>query len=93
MPDKATWFKCAPPLRSRSNQDKLWAALKAGQIDGVASDHSPCPPGMKELETGDFMKAWGGIAGAACLLRFIQHIVEVQNLLSCIPGHCTFLVQ
>lgn len=64
VPDKATWYKCAPPLRPRPNQDVLWAAVQAGQIDGVASDHSPCPPDMKELETGNFMKAWGGIAGA-----------------------------
>ena len=64
VPDKATWYKCAPPLRPQPNQDALWAAVQAGQIDGVASDHSPCPPDMKELETGNFMKAWGGIAGA-----------------------------
>ena len=38
-------------------------AVKAGKIDGLASDHSPCPPDMKELESGNFMKAWGGIAG------------------------------
>ena len=63
VPDKATWYKCAPPLRPRPNQDALWAAVQAGQIDGVASDHSPCPPDMKELETGNFLKAWGGIAG------------------------------
>lgn len=63
VPEGATWFKCAPPLRSKANQDKLWAAVKAGKIDGVASDHSPCPPDMKELESGNFMKAWGGIAG------------------------------
>ena len=29
----------------------------------LASDHSPAPPGEKEMESGDFLKAWGGISG------------------------------
>ena len=28
----------------------------------VVSDHSPCTPGLKRLETGDFLGAWGGIS-------------------------------
>ena len=59
----ATQFKCAPPLRDRANRDALWQALVAGDLQLVASDHSPCPPSMKCLRDGDFMKAWGGIAG------------------------------
>jgi allantoinase len=31
-------------------------------IDLVVSDHSPCPPEMKLQDTGDFLRAWGGIA-------------------------------
>jgi allantoinase len=57
--DGATAFKCAPPIRSRANRDQLWQALQDGDIDLVASDHSPCAPEMKR---GDFMSAWGGIA-------------------------------
>ena len=60
--DGATAMKCAPPIRGRENRERLWEALRAGEIDLVASDHSPCPPEMKELETGDFFAAWGGIA-------------------------------
>lgn len=29
----------------------------------VVSDHSPCTPDLKRMDTGDFMSAWGGIAG------------------------------
>ena len=36
--------------------------MKDGLIDFVATDHSPAPPALKELESGDFMKAWGGIS-------------------------------
>jgi allantoinase len=62
IPDNATEFKCAPPIRERENREKLWAALRDGTIDLIASDHSPCPPSMKLREQGDFLRAWGGIA-------------------------------
>ena len=62
IPDGATEFKCAPPIRDAANREKLWDALQRGLIDLVASDHSPCLPEMKLKESGDFMRAWGGIA-------------------------------
>jgi allantoinase len=62
IPDGATEFKCAPPIRENENREKLWAALRDGTIDLIASDHSPCPPSMKLQERGDFRRAWGGIA-------------------------------
>ena len=48
--------------------EALWDALEEGALDSVASDHSPSPPAMKALDTGDFMKAWGGISGTASSL-------------------------
>ena len=57
-----TQFKCAPPIREKENNEQLWQALKDGIIDFVATDHSPCTPELKELSSGNFMKAWGGIA-------------------------------
>lgn len=62
IPDGRTEFKCAPPIREQENNFMLQQALKFGIIDFVATDHSPAPPEMKELESGDFMKAWGGIS-------------------------------
>lgn len=61
IPDGATEYKCAPPIRDRAEGDALWDALLAGEIDLIASDHSPCPPEMKQTG-GDFFSAWGGIA-------------------------------
>ncbi len=60
--DGQTQFKCAPPIREIENNDLLWQALKDGIIDLVATDHSPATPDLKELQSGNFMKAWGGIA-------------------------------
>jgi allantoinase len=62
IPDGATHFKCAPPIRERANRDALWQGLMEGVIDFVISDHSPCLPELKLAEQGDFQKAWGGIA-------------------------------
>jgi len=60
--DGDTRFQCAPPIRERENRERLWEGLADGTIDLIASDRSPCPPGMKQLESGDFGKAWGGIS-------------------------------
>jgi len=62
IPDAHTEFKCAPPIREKANNELLWDALKTGIINFVATDHSPAPPDMKQLQSGDFSKAWGGIA-------------------------------
>ena len=48
--------------RAGANNDQLWAALQTGIIDFVATDHSPAPPDLKQLASGDFTTAWGGIA-------------------------------
>jgi allantoinase len=60
--DGQTQFKCAPPIRERANNEQLWQALQSGLIDFVATDHSPAPPDLKQLASGDFSTAWGGIA-------------------------------
>ncbi|HXM62431.1 MAG TPA: allantoinase AllB [Terriglobales bacterium] len=64
----ATLTKCAPPIRSRENRERLWQGLKDGTIDLVVTDHSPCPPAMKRLAEGDFRTAWGGIASLSIAL-------------------------
>ena len=40
----------------------LWQALIDGEIDLIATDHSPAPPALKSIDDGDFLRAWGGIA-------------------------------
>jgi allantoinase len=62
VPSGDTTYKCAPPIREAANRDALWQGLRDGIIDQVVSDHSPCTPALKHLESGDFEAAWGGIA-------------------------------
>jgi allantoinase len=66
--DGATLSKCAPPIRSRENCERLWQGLRDGTIDLVVTDHSPCPPAMKRLTEGSFRTAWGGIASLSVAL-------------------------
>jgi allantoinase len=62
IPDGDPRFKCAPPIRERENRERLWEGPRQGLIDTIGSDHSPAPPELKYLETGDVFRAWGGIA-------------------------------
>jgi len=68
IPDSNCLYKCAPPIREKENNDLLKEALVTGVLDFIATDHSPAPPDIKELETGNLQKAWGGIAGLQFLL-------------------------
>jgi len=70
VPDGATEFKCAPPIREHANREQLWRGL--GLLNAIVSDHSPCLP---ELKRGsDIEHAWGGIAS----LQFALPIVWTE---------------
>lgn len=77
--DGNTAFKCAPPIREEANNNLLWQALKDGIIDFVATDHSPAPPDFKQLQTGDFTKAWGGIASLQFALPVLWTAAKKHN--------------
>lgn len=84
IPDGATEYKCAPPIRGAAEREGLWGALISGEIDLVASDHSPCPPEMKESK-GDFFAAWGGISSLQVSLPAVwtgarAHGVELARM-------------
>jgi allantoinase len=68
IPRGGTIFKCAPPIRSGENCERLWEGLRDGTVDLVATDHSPCPPEMKKFAEGNFRSAWGGIASLSMAL-------------------------
>jgi allantoinase len=87
--------KCSPPLRSREEQEKLWQQLIEGKIDMLTSDHSPCPPEMKQSSSNNFFEVWGGITGCqnnvdlmfdeAVLKRNIP-ITNFVKMISCNPA-------
>ena len=62
IPDGKTLFKCCPPIRENQNREHLWQAITDGRLSFIVSDHSPCTPELKHIDTGDIEKAWGGIS-------------------------------
>jgi allantoinase len=86
IPDGATIYKCAPPIREKLNNDQLKSALKTGILDFITTDHSPAPADLKENESGSFYKAWGGIAGVQFLLSASwSSLSEILSLNEFIP--------
>jgi allantoinase len=69
IPDGATEFKCAPPIRTSADRDALWRGLEFGVLTLVVTDHSPAPPSTKC--PGDFPRAWGGIASLELSLAVV----------------------
>jgi len=61
-------LKCAPPIRDESSRERLWQHVLAGEIDLVASDHSPCTADLKTRGDNDIWEAWGGVTGIQSLL-------------------------
>ena len=78
IPDGATEFKCAPPIREASHRTALWDGLQRRVLDMIATDHSPAPPAMKCR--GDFMRAWGGIASLEVSLAAVWTNVAQGSL-------------
>jgi allantoinase len=58
--------KCAPPLRPLAEVEALWGHLTRGDLQLVASDHSPAPVSLKQ--SADFFEVWGGVAGCQSTL-------------------------
>ena len=55
-------YVMSPPLRDASNQPVLWAGLRDGTIQTVATDHAPFDfEGQKRMGMGDFTKIPNGI--------------------------------
>ncbi|MBC7446531.1 MAG: allantoinase AllB [Hymenobacteraceae bacterium] len=94
IPDGATQYKCAPPIRTATNREALWEGLREGVIDFVATDHSPAPPNLKQLDSGDFSTAWGGIASLQLALPVLWtaardrgfELADVARWLSAAPA-------
>jgi allantoinase len=101
IPDGATPFKCAPPIRDAANREALWRALADGVLDLVASDHSPCSPGLKAIEAGDFVAAWGGVSGLQLALPVVwteasargHSLADVVRWMSAAPARLARLAE
>jgi dihydroorotase-like cyclic amidohydrolase len=58
-----------PPIREREHVDALWAGLRAGEIDLVATDHAPHT--LDEQMRDDVWQGVGGFGGVELLLPLL----------------------
>jgi len=80
IPDASPQFKCCPPIRDRGNREELWAALRAGIIDTVVSDHSPADAETKAKGDGDLQQAWGGVSGLQVGFSAVAYEARRRNI-------------
>ncbi|AZO14145.1 dihydroorotase [Mesorhizobium sp. M2A.F.Ca.ET.043.05.1.1] len=69
-------LKASPPLRSPHDVDALRAALSAGLIDIVATDHAPHAPVEKAASYAAFADIPGGMPGLQTLLPTMLRLVD-----------------
>jgi dihydroorotase len=61
-------IKCNPAIKTKTDQDAIWAALKSGAIDVIATDHAPHTWDEKQQE---YLKSPSG-------LPLIQHSLQLM---------------
>jgi len=73
VPDGATAYAVAPPVRERSDAEALWRRLRDGGLDLVVSDHSPAAaaPGEPGADSSDFDAVPPGIASLQLALPVV----------------------
>ncbi|UTR13603.1 allantoinase AllB [Salipaludibacillus sp. LMS25] len=83
-------LKSTPPLRDKDSVEGLWEKIHQGKIDIISSDHSPCPPAMKQRGINNIWQAWSGIqsvqfgipAFISCALRRGFSLTDMLPLLT-----------
>lgn len=79
--------QCNPPLRGPENADRLWQAMRTGEIDCVATDHAPytieeklrgkdsvwtTPAGLNHIQTANQLLIGEGIRRGIPLTRLAE---------------------
>jgi allantoinase len=77
--------KCAPPLRARAEVDRLWEAVRAGDVTCIVSDHSPAPSALRDED--DLFASWGGIGGGQSTLELVADALEPAALAPLLAGN------
>ena len=76
--NQGCYLKMNPPLRMQADNDALWAGLRDGSIDILASDHAPHLP---EEKREDIWDAPPGVPGVETLLPLMLFAVK-RNMLT-----------
>lgn len=74
---QGSYLKMNPPLRLQEDNDALWAGLRDGSIDIVASDHAPHLP---EEKKDDIWEAPPGVPGVETMLPLMLAAVKNNRI-------------
>ncbi|MDR1649731.1 MAG: dihydropyrimidinase [Synergistaceae bacterium] len=85
---EAAKYVCSPPLRGRENQRGLWASLRSGFADVVATDHCSFNfAGQKDKGRGDFSRIPNGMPGVESrMLLMYKGVAEGRLSLPAMVG-------
>ncbi|MBW2030457.1 MAG: amidohydrolase family protein [Deltaproteobacteria bacterium] len=80
LQEKGPLAKIGPPLRTTEDNDALWAALKTGLIDVIASDHAPK---AKKIDDDFFEAPFGSPSSETMLAVTYQRGINEGRLDLC----------
>jgi allantoinase len=79
LPRLEGFGKCNPPFRTAAEVERMWAALEAGKIAYVSTDHAPWPRERK-LHSGDIFAPGAGLTGLQSFAPLMFTLLEERGL-------------
>ncbi len=70
--------KCNPPFRTAAEVERMWAALAAGQVAYVSTDHAPWPADRKE--SADIFACGAGLVGLQSFAPLMYTLLDGRGL-------------
>ncbi|MFN6955628.1 MAG: dihydroorotase [Acetobacteraceae bacterium] len=71
--------KCNPPFRTEAEVEGSWAALLAGRVAYISTDHAPWPLARKRF-TGDIFAVGAGLTGLQTLAPLLYTLLARRGL-------------
>lgn len=73
-------FVCSPPMKGEASRQALWAAIRRGDIDTIATDHCPFNRFEKDWGKDDFSKIPNGCAGIETMYPYMLSAANTGKL-------------
>jgi allantoinase len=75
----AGFGKCNPPFRTAAEVERMWAAVEAGLVAYVSTDHAPWPRERKQY-TGDIFTVGAGLTGLQSFAPLMYTLFAARGL-------------
>jgi dihydropyrimidinase/dihydroorotase len=69
--EKGPFLKVNPSLKSETERERLWDAVRDGTIDLVGTDHFPTYRGTREAGWEDIWEPYAGLPGVETMVEFL----------------------